>query len=124
MSNTSNTPATAPLRFFGADSAENPFPAFAQLRAAGPLVPLPPAMTQARGTQGWVVTRMHEAVQVLKDPRFTVDASQLSSRAGSQQNNQGLASGNLGVFGQSMVAVDGLDHKRLRGLVAKAFTPK
>lgn len=50
----------------------NPFPTVAQLRTMGPVVQL--SFPLYGLGQGWVVTRMDEVIQVLRDhERFTVD---------------------------------------------------
>jgi cytochrome P450 len=100
---------------------ENPFPILAQLREAGPLaqIPLPSNPSQ----KAWVVTRMSEAVQVLKDyEHFTVDMRAASSDSPARRRAESLA--DTVFMGQSMISVDEPDHRRLRGLVSKAFTPK
>lgn len=112
--------STSPLQFFGEELAENPFPMLTQIRTLGPLIPFSPFW--AGSQQGWLVTRLSEAVNILKDKRFTVDRTQLHTDDASQAAHQYMASSDL--FGQSMIAVDGSDHKRLRGLVSKVFTPK
>lgn len=70
-----------------------------------------------------MVIRLEEAFQVLKDSeRFTVNATpmqgstQIQSRQGAMEDFM--------VMRDSMLSVDGLDHKRLRSLVSKVFTPK
>jgi cytochrome P450 len=71
-----------------------------------------------------MVTRMEEAVQVLKDSqRFTVDASAVEDNALAQRRQRAANEG-VAIFGQSMLNVDGLDHRRLRGLVSQVFTPR
>jgi cytochrome P450 len=61
---------------------------------------------------------MEEALQVLKDSQhFTVDTSIIADNVQAQRR-ESLAPG------RSMLNVDGLDHKRLRGLVSQVFTPK
>ena len=113
--------STAQPSLFGLDPA-NPYPAFAQLRAQGPVLPI--AVPFRRGTV-WMVTHFEEAVQVLKDPRFTVDPTALDSAPGTAGRRRGRESGSFEFFGgRSMINVDGIDHTRLRGLVSKAFTPR
>jgi len=108
---------------FGLDPA-NLYPVFAQLRALGAVVPVPLPAAYRRGAV-WLVTRFDEAVQVLKDPRFTVDASAHDAPAGAGGRPHTSASSDSGIFGgRSMIDVDGVDHTRLRGLVSKAFTPR
>jgi cytochrome P450 len=105
--------------FVGGDFAANPYPFFTQMRSMGPVARVP--LSFGDGKRGaWMITRLEEAVQVLKDRRFTVDAHTV--------NQDGFfgrrAEGGGGLFGQSMISVDDPDHKRLRALVSRAFTPK
>jgi len=124
MDQSSTTPAaTERPSLFGLDPA-NPYPAFAQLRVLSAVAPVPLPAGSRRGAV-WLVTRFDEAVQVLKDPRFTVDASVLGAPAGSTGQPRASASSDVGFFGgRSMIDVDGVDHARLRSLVSKAFTPR
>jgi cytochrome P450 len=109
------------FRFFANQSAENPFPLLAMARSMGAVVPLP--MPFPGGLQGWMITRLEEAVQVLKDSkRFTVDRRVIGGE--SIFERRGTLADAPGLLGQSMISVDGLDHRRLRGLVSQAFTPK
>ncbi|MDN7243432.1 cytochrome P450 [Planococcus sp. N028] len=89
---------------------QNPYPAYSQLREMDPV-------HQVRfpdGQLGWLVTRYEDAVEVLKDPRFIKDISKLYDGSMDQ----------MSVFTQNMLFSDPPDHKRLRGLAQKAFTPK
>ena len=106
--------------FFGDQFIENPFPMFAMARSMGPVLPVP---FPYGGQKAWMVTQLEEAVLVLKDSkRFTVDSNVVyPERALSQQEREFEAPGFLA---QSMIMVDEPDHRRLRGLVSKAFTPK
>lgn len=110
---------------FSSVATENPFPMLAGLRARGPVVRLPGRF--GLGGAMWMVTRYAEAVQVLKDKRFTVDASRIHPDYGVFGQMQGEDSG-AGSFsflaGRTMISVDGDDHTRLRALVSKAFTPR
>jgi cytochrome P450 len=112
----------SPFRFFDGQFAANPFPMLAQMRAMGAIVEVP--LPYSDGThKAWMVTRMEEAVQVLKDRRFTVDRSAVFGDPYRQRAEQQAANG-PGFLGNSMISVDEPDHRRLRGLVSKAFTPK
>ncbi len=113
--------STSQPSLFGLTPA-HPYPRLAQLRAQGAVVRVPLPATSRRGAV-WLVTRFNEAVQVLKDARFTVDATALDAAAGATGQPRTSGSSDSGFFGgRSMIDVDGADHTRLRGLVAKAFT--
>ena len=108
--------------FFGGQFSANPFPMFAQMRAMGAVVPVPFSFDPSQKV--WMVTRMEEAVQVLKDKRFTVDSSLLPNTSEVLRQRAQRRDETPGLFGRSMISVDEPDHKRLRGLVSRAFTPK
>ncbi|QJT06227.1 cytochrome P450 [Streptomyces asoensis] len=91
----------------------------AKLRAAGPLA----AVELPGGVPVWAVTRHAEARALLTDPRLVKDINVW----GAWQRGEippdwpliGLANP-----GRSMLTVDGADHRRMRGLVAQALTPR
>ncbi|MDQ7862472.1 hypothetical protein RCO48_20055 [Peribacillus frigoritolerans] len=61
------------LDVFSGKSVENPFPIFAKMRSMGAVIPITSPIGGIDG-QTWMVTRMEEAMQVLKDhAHFTVD---------------------------------------------------
>ncbi|GGD48362.1 cytochrome P450 family protein [Paenibacillus nasutitermitis] len=121
-----NVPEKSVFSLFSDENVENPFPLFAQMRQTGSVISIPNPMG---GTgKAWVVTRLEESLQVLKDhAHFTVDPSSI---AGSNNIRATLAvnvdpSAPQTFFtGSSMLFVDEPDHRRLRGLVSKAFTPR
>ncbi|MCY7939627.1 cytochrome P450 [Bacillus inaquosorum] len=107
-------------------NSENPFPLFAKLRAMSPVIPIPNPMG---GTgQTWMVTRIEEGMQVLKDHiRFTVDRSSIDGNSNSKKtlvDKVDPSAPPTFFTGNSMNFVDEPDHRRLRMLVSKAFTPK
>ncbi len=105
---------------FGDQLLNDPSSLFAHLRMMGAVLPAPfPTGAQQKA---WMVTRMQEALLVLKDSqRFTLDYTAVEDNALVQrmESSQGFA-----LLGRSMLNVDGLAHRRLRGLVSKVFTPK
>ena len=129
----------SPVNLLSKAPISNPFPFLAQLRSSGAVVAVPAFLAQLRSSGTfvappessgpdtptvWAVTRLEEAVQFLKNPLFVVNPS---PRSGNKKQPPALrdAQGPLeGPFVQSMLAVDGLDHQRLRRLVSKAFTPR
>jgi len=118
-------PDGAAFSVFSGELAADPFPLFAQMRAMGAVVPLPFSLG-GDDRQAWMVTRIEEAVRILKDhAHFTVDPRSIGAEDLFRQNVAD-ASDTPAFFvgGSSMVSVDEPDHRRLRGLVSKAFTPR
>jgi cytochrome P450 len=118
----STAEGAASFPFFGGQFSANPFPILAQMRATGAVVPVPVPFDSSQRL--WMVTRMQEAVQVLKDKRFSVDRSAVPNASEAFRQRARARGDGPGLFGKSMIFVDEPDHKRLRGLVSKAFTPK
>ncbi len=112
---------------FSGGSAElmaNPFPLFARMRSMGAVIPIPFPMA---GTdhQAWMVTRMEEAVRVLKDhAHFTVDPSSIGVNNPLGHSTAGTSDAPTFFTAKTMLTVDEPDHRRLRMLVSKVFTPR
>jgi cytochrome P450 len=110
---------------FSGELTANPFPLLAQMRSIGALVPLPLPMGGA-GHQTWMITRMEEAVRVLKDhAHFTVNPTSIGVENPFRTNIADATSDQSAfLFRDSMISVDEPDHRRLRRLVSQAFTPR
>lgn len=98
------------FKLFSTEFTQNPYPAYARLRETEPVY----KMLFPDGQQGWLITRYDDAVEVLKDPRLIKDFSKINGGSMEQQS----------VFMHNMLFSDPPDHKRLRGLAQKAFTPQ
>ncbi|HEY4390851.1 MAG TPA: cytochrome P450 [Paenibacillus sp.] len=96
--------------FFTNAFTQNPYPTYSQLREGDPVY----RMKFPDGQNGWMITRYEDGVEVLKDPRFIKDFTKLS----------GADIYSESVFARNMLFADPPDHKRLRSLVQKAFTPQ
>lgn len=94
--------------FFTKEFTNNPYPVYEKLRKDESFF----RVMFPHGEFGWIITRYEDAVQILKDPRFSKD---MVRRYGAD---------NQSIFSNNMLFSDPPDHKRLRGLVQKAFTPK
>ncbi|WP_055555790.1 cytochrome P450 [Streptomyces sp. NBRC 110028] len=105
MQDTTDTADTAAL-------LEDPYPALAALREAGPVH----RIAGADGRPAWLVTRYDDVRRAFADPRLSVD-------------KRHAAPGNFSGFSlppaldANLLNMDPPDHTRVRRLVAKAFTP-
>ncbi|RAS80724.1 cytochrome P450 [Priestia endophytica] len=112
------------LGLLSGKNGEDPFPLFAQLRERGPVISIPSPIP-GTNHQAWLVTRMEEAMQLLKDhTHFTVDQSTIEGQVDIRESNGDASAPPTFLTGKSMLSVDNPDHKRLRRLVSKAFTPR
>ncbi len=98
---------------------QNPYPLFAQLRAAQALT----RFTMPGGMTVWMATRYAEAQEILKDTtHFVKDMRKVAPPAFVEKIFHGEGGESLRLLSQHMLASDPPDHTRLRKLVSKAFT--
>ena len=95
----------------------NPLPLYARMRQEAPLVRL---MDPYTGLPVWMVTRYKDAVELLRDPRFSKDVRKLPEGSPSRT----VMRDSMQTLNQHMLMADPPDHTRLRTLVSKAFTPR
>jgi cytochrome P450 len=107
----------APDELWAPHTRNNPLPFYARARQQGPLVRM---FDPYFKTPVWMVTRYKEAVELLRDPRFTKDQRKVPENASS-----GIVRvEGFDVLNQHMLSADPPDHTRLRTIVSKAFTPR
>src|SRR5215204_3288972 len=96
----------------------NPYPFYARLRAETPVwrTTLPSRRT------AWLVTRYEDVADALGDDRFAKDP--LNALDPEQQKRQPWVPSFLKPLERNMLDLDEPDHRRLRALVSKAFTPR
>jgi len=111
-----NNAATDALAIWNGKDRDNPAPAFAALRALGPVH----RVALDDGVEAWCIVRYDEAKAALGDPRLSKDMHAALSLSGTVVS-EGLPGP---AFARHMLAVDPPDHTRLRRLVATAFTNK
>lgn len=117
------TSSTDVASLFSGELSANPFPFFAQMRELGAVVPIP--FPLGGDSRAWMVTRIEEAVRILKDHQhFTVDPRSPGATDLWRQRFAGTSNENALLGRSSMISVDEPDHRRLRGLVSKVFTPR
>src|SRR5215470_15199894 len=98
--------------------SHDPYPTYAALRKDEP-VPLINETRMGLGT-AYMVTRYEDVLTVLKDPRFSNDSRKIK---GGQKLPWWMPK-TIIAFQSFMLSVDDPDHRRLRDLVHKAFSPK
>jgi cytochrome P450 len=108
------TPRHPALGAWGDYDRDDPFPLFAQVRAAGPVH----EVRLADGHPAWLVVGHEEARAALNDPRLSKDMHAALARSG-----EVVAEGLPGpALARHMLAVDPPDHTRLRRLAMPAFS--
>jgi cytochrome P450 len=110
------SPAFGRFNPFVPEHRRDPHATWRALREAGPLY-----RSRAFGT--WLATRYDDVLHVLRDPCFSTDRSEipamrLANRLARKEPDF------AGLLQRNLLTIDGEDHRRLRGLVSKAFTPR
>ncbi|MDO7908059.1 cytochrome P450 [Paenibacillus sp. JX-17] len=98
---------------FSKEFTQDPYPVYEKLRQSEPVL----KVMLPGGQFTWLITTYEDAVTVLKDQRFIKDMTKIYGSRDSHINASNLLTTN-------MLFSDPPDHKRLRGLVQKAFTPQ
>ncbi|MEK6465717.1 cytochrome P450 [Pseudonocardia alni] len=101
-------------QFEDAGSRADPSPVYAGLRDLGSVLRSKDILGG-----GFLLPRYEEVSQVIKDPRFASDRRNVGRRSLDQWWTPGM----LRLLLSSMVLKDPPEHRRLRNLVQKAFTP-
>ncbi|MFI0447361.1 cytochrome P450 [Actinomadura sp. 6N118] len=95
--------------FFGRAFNQDPYEVYADLRAQGPVH----AIEFPAGVQAFLVVDHEHGRAALSDPRLAKDTRHSETPVRAEE-----------FFGETLLGLDPPDHTRLRGLVAKAFTPR
>lgn len=96
----------------------DPYPYFARMRSAAPLI----RGRMMPAGDVWFATRFDDVTEVLKDPeRYHSDPRESPDKRGPLESR--FSPRIMRAFARSMIFLDGVDHRRVRGLVSKAFTP-
>lgn len=103
------------INLFSETFNQNPYPTFSKLREHDPVY----QTLMPDGHYAWFVTRYEDALSVLKDERFIKDFTRLLD-----EKDQGANKAHSSILTENMLFSDPPDHRRLRGLVQQAFTPR
>ncbi|HET8843054.1 MAG TPA: cytochrome P450 [Ktedonobacteraceae bacterium] len=115
-----NSSAATGLNLTSSTFKANPYPIFAQLRAADPIHRY---VSSNDGQQTWLVTRYIEAEAILRDERF-VKSRQHVFPSNNQTPVPEIEGSADDLFGLGLLALDPPDHTRLRSLISQSFTPR
>jgi cytochrome P450 len=98
------------------ENRRDPVPAYRRLRETEPI-----RRNRFQGT--WLLSRYDDVAAVLRDPRFTTDRTRLLPfrlmRRSSRRHPDFVS-----LLDRNLLMLDGDEHRRVRGLVSKAFTPR
>jgi cytochrome P450 len=98
------------------ENRRDPLPAYRRLRESEPI-----RRNRWQGT--WLLSRYDDVAAVLRDPRFTTDRTRLLPfrlmRRSSRHHPDFVS-----LLDRNLLMLDGEEHRRVRGLVSKAFTPR
>ena len=101
------------IDFLNEEFIRNPFPIYNEIRKKDPVF----RFLMPNGQYAWIITRYRDANEILSDPRFITNFEQPQTDELSTQSHKEILSRNL-------LNVNPSDHRRLRRLVQKAFTPR
>lgn len=102
------------IDFLNEKFIRNPYPAYSEVRDQDPVY----RFLMPNGHYAWIITRYDDAVEVLNDSRFVTNPPYLAENMGQ--------SGPLHkeIISRNLLSVNPSDHRRLRRLIQKAFTPR
>ncbi|MEK6991415.1 cytochrome P450 [Paenibacillus sp. FSL K6-1566] len=105
--------AATKVDFLDHSFIQQPFPVYAMLRENEPVH----RFLLPGGHYAWMVSRYEDAVKILQDERFVTSPPHHGQMGEKQPPHMEIISHNL-------LSVDPEDHRRLRRLIQKAFTPR
>ena len=98
------------------ENRRDPVPAYRRLRETAPI-------RRNRWQGSWLLSRYDDVAAVLRDPRFSTDRTKLLPfrlmRRASRRHPDFV-----NMLDRNLLMLDGEEHRRVRSLVSKAFTPR
>lgn len=101
------------IDFLNENFIRNPFPAYKDIREQDPIYRFP----MPNGHLAWIITKYKDAVEILSDSRF------VTNHPGNTEAAEPNLPPHQAIISRNLLSVDPSDHRRLRRLVQKAFTP-
>jgi cytochrome P450 len=103
------------LRLWHPDVRRDPYPLYARFRERG--------LSRMRLFGGWAAARYADVERLLRDPAFSANREEVALFRMLERATRG-APDFQALVENNLLMIDGARHRRLRGLVAKAFTPR
>ncbi|HLK99304.1 MAG TPA: cytochrome P450 [Myxococcaceae bacterium] len=111
------SPPVHPFDLWSQEARIDVLPIYAQMRQHAPIARL---LSPSQRVPLWVVSRYKDAVELLRDARFSKDRYKLTEADRSRY----FRLGEVAQLDKHMLNADPPAHTRLRSLVAQAFTPR
>ncbi|KKB73057.1 cytochrome P450 [Bacillus glycinifermentans] len=102
------------IDFLNKEFIRNPFPVYSEVREQEPVY----RFLLPSGHYAWIVTRYDDAVKVLSDSKFIANPLHLN------EADDPAEPPHKKIISRNLLSVNPADHRRLRRLVQKAFTPR
>jgi cytochrome P450 len=103
------------LRLWHPDVRRDPYPTYRRMREHG--------LTRSRLFGGWIAARYADVERVLREPAFSTNREGIALMKAMHRATRGFPDFQA-LIENNLLMIDGEQHRRLRGLVAKAFTPR
>ncbi|WP_366295708.1 cytochrome P450 [Paenibacillus sp. AN1007] len=115
FTNTNQDRSKSKVDFMDHSFIQQPFPVYEKLRAEEPVHRL----LLPSGHAAWMVTRYEDAVNILQDGRFVTGVLDNYNN-----ENEETLPPHQAIISRNLISVGPEDHRRLRRLIQKAFTPR
>lgn len=103
------------LRFWHPDVRRDPYPNYRRFRERG--------LVRLRLLGGWAAARYGDVERILQEPAFSTNRDEVALMKMMRRATRG-AQDFEDLVDNNLLMIDGPRHRRLRGLVSKAFTPR
>lgn len=102
------------IDFLNEDFIRKPFPIYKEIHEKDPVY----RFLMPNGHRAWIITKYKDAVEILNDSRF------VTNYPGNSEASEAKLPPHQEIISRNLLSVNPSDHRRLRRLVQKAFTPR